>query len=399
MMGSTPRSADARARLDGLLHCGPADELAQRLTIVADTSPFADQPGAAATLLAEWIRGHETRVPSALWIFASEVFLRAGRRDEARWALGRSLDARDPRALDLASRALASLARLDAMEGRWDQAAEAWEEALRLQPANAGEELSIRKGLAEACEVLGEPDMAVAHLGEGLRLAATSGRVSEELDLLSRLGHHMLVTGRLDPAGGYFQQVVVRSHEEGHRGGEAAGEIGLGAVCLELAEFDDAAHHLRRGVAAARDAGDQLLQVHGLERLAELERRRGATEAERVALEEAIFLAKGSGSNAALAGLYHMLALHHEAGDHPGLALGAYERASDERRAAGDAAGLGATLNNLASLHVRLGDLDAARAHYREALLAFNDCTGERPEREIVLENLHRLDARVARDG
>jgi tetratricopeptide (TPR) repeat protein len=152
-------------------------------------------------------------------------------------------------------------------------------------------------------------------------------------------------------------------------------------------------------VAAARDAGDQLLQVHGLERLAELERRRGATEAERVALEEAIFLAKGSGSNAALAGLYHMLALHHEAGDHPGLALGAYERASDERRAAGDAAGLGATLNNLASLHVRLGDLDAARAHYREALLAFNDCTGERPEREIVLENLHRLEARVARDG
>lgn len=399
MIGSTPRAADARARLDGLLSASPDEELAARLTVVADSSPFADQPGAAATLLAEWIRGHESRMPTALWIFAADVFVRAGRREEARWALGRSLHAQDPRALDLAARALDSLARLDAMEGRWADAAEAWEESLRLQPADGPEELAIRKGLGEAWEVLGDPDRAAAHLGEGLRIAAGTGNLSEELDLLARIGHQMLVTGRIEDAGGYFQQIVVRSHEEGHRPGEASGEIGLGAVCLELSELDDAERHLHRGLAAARDADDRLLQVHGLERRAELARRRGDDDAARSALEEAIFLAKGSGSHAALASLYHMLALHHEAGEHPELALGAYERALAERRSAQDPAGLGATLNNLASLHLTLGDLDAARTHYREALLAFNDCPEDRPERELVLENLRRLDARDGGDG
>jgi tetratricopeptide (TPR) repeat protein len=89
-----------------------------------------------------------------------------------------------------------------------------------------------------------------------------------------------------------------------------------------------------------------------------------------------------------------MMAMLHESTGKLALALSTYERALEARRAADDPAGLGATLNNLGSLYLEMGEIAVAQSLFREALLAFNRCGRDRREVEIVLENLRILQRR-----
>jgi tetratricopeptide (TPR) repeat protein len=142
----------------------------------------------------------------------------------------------------------------------------------------------------------------------------------------------------------------------------------------------------------SRELDDALQQLTALSLLAEVRSRRGDHAGAWSSLEEAVFLAKGSNAQAALASLYHAMGILHEAAGKEAQALTAYERALHERRQAGDGPGLAITLNNMAALHHRGGDPEQAKKIYREALLALGDTHRERPERGIILDNLRRVD-------
>jgi len=392
--------SEIQTRLTQILRRPAGPESAQAMRGLRDIPFFRDTPGEGARILSERLSGRPTRdLPAIFWLFAADVYFRADQPDECRNALleafNRDLDMLEP--IDLA-RGYQVWGLLEASENNWETAVSAWSECLTLLPPESDREIQLLKRLGEGWEALGVADRAHAIFYEALKLAALKGAVEDECEVLCLLGRHHHDHKSFDEAATYFLYAVRRAQEERYRPGEAAGEVGYGGLCLEMGELDVAEEALNRGLERARSLGDPLLQIHALERLAELEETCDRPESARSALEEAIFLSKGCGAGTAQACLHHRLAMLHEGQSRISLAMGAYEKALTERRRAGDPAGLGATLNNLGSLYERMGDGETASRFYRESLLAFGEAGHERREIEVVLENLRRLGS-IPRNG
>ena len=380
--------------LDQFFSSTDIDEARSRLENLKDWPSAEADIEYCATRIAESVRlPLSWAIPASFWVLAADIFRRADMHADCRKALSRGLHGIES---DLSpeetSVGFRTLGLLEASENNWREAVTAWEDSLRYIIYDDAAEMALRKSLAEGYEALGVVERAELHYQEALKLAAGSGAGQAECELLCELGHHYAALDFDDQATFYFLEAKERARDEGFRSGEAAAEVGYGTLCLESGDRPAAERAISSALDIARELEDPLMQVTCLERIAEIQRAAGDFDDAQASLERAVFLAKGGGSAAALAGLYHMLAMLHEERGRTSLALTTYEKALSERRRAGDQAGVGATLTNLGALYHRMGNTDTAKEFYREALLAFNVSGRDRRELAIVLENLRRLE-------
>jgi len=388
----SPSISEAEACLDAYFDAGTPLLREEAMAQLRDSEFFRGKPVEASRLLRDRIVAAEPAgLSRELWFFAADVYLQAGAPEACRFALERGFAAPDRRPGSEAD-GFYTLGWLEAACARWPEAAAAWERTMSIVSGDLKRELVVRRALGEAWEAVGQPDRASFELGEALKIAAQLGAVTEEVEILCLLGRQALDGDRMDDAARYYRIALERSREEGLRSGEMQGEIGYGAVCSALGELADAEAHFVLGLEAAREEpADALQQLAALSGLADVRAHRGDFSGAWSALEEAVFLAKGTEALPAVASLYHAMGALHEAAGKDALALAAYERALAERREAGDAAGLAITLNNLGALHHRNGEIELAKRHYREALVAFGSEEAQRPERRVILDNLRFL--------
>ncbi|GAA1694806.1 hypothetical protein GCM10009830_48300 [Glycomyces endophyticus] len=256
--------------------------------------------------------------------------------------------------------ALAGLAEIDRLTGRFSAATDGFTAALRLRRRlgdRAGEADALR-GLAQAASNHDYP-AAARRYRAALAIHRDLGNRVGEAEALWGLAEIAMSVGHFSAAGTHAAAVAAICRDIGNRVGEAYGLRALGDVAVEVGEFDTARDHYRRSLALCRRTGNRRGSANALRGLGTAAFRAGRTDRSETLLR----------------------------------------RALDRYRAIGDVAGEADALRGLAETAVARGDADAAERGFRRALAIYRE-TGDRHGQAHVLAGLGhcaRLAARPAR--
>lgn len=228
--------------------------------------------------------------------------------------------------------ALAGLAELDRLTGKFRTAANGFEQALQLRRRlgdRAGEADALR-GLAQ---VASNHDYSAAarQYRAALRIHRDLGNRTGEAEALWGLAEIALSLGRHTTAETHAAAVAAICRDIGNRVGVAYGLRALGDVATERGDIETASRHYRQSLAICRRTGNRRGAANALRGLANLALRSGRTE--------------------------RSDRLHH--------------RALDRYRAIGDIAGEADALRGLAETARTRGDLAAAADRFRRALAIY----------------------------
>jgi DNA-binding SARP family transcriptional activator/Flp pilus assembly protein TadD len=175
---------------------------------------------------------------------------------------------------DLAAEAeaLTSLGVVDLRQGRYEQAARRFREALALR-----RELGDRAGEARALHNLGGADLhqgryeqAARRFREALALRRELGDRAGEARALGNLGALELLRGHYRQAARYLESTLTVCRELGDRAGEAHALGFLGTLDLRHGRYQDAACHYRQALALCREFGVRSSEAAALNGLGEV---------------------------------------------------------------------------------------------------------------------------------
>jgi tetratricopeptide (TPR) repeat protein/DNA-binding SARP family transcriptional activator len=374
------------------------------------TPPLADQATALAWLDAErpnlvavcahtaahgW-PGHTTRLATTLFRYldAGGHFPDAlSIHTDARHAAGHTGD----RAAE--AHALASLGVVYLRQGRYEQAADHYRQALRLfQEAGdrAGEARTLTNlGLVHWHQ--GRYQQAADHHRQALSLFRETGNRLGEANALSNLGLVHWRRGRYQRAADHHRQALLIYRETGRRFSEANALANLGVVYLRQGRYEQAADHLQRALTLFRETGNRIGEAYALANLGVVYLRQGRYEQAADHHRQALSLFRQTGNRDGQAEVLNGVGETLYATGQPEQARTQHAAALTMAVETGDQYQQARAHTGLAHTHHVMGEHDQARHHWQQALSLYTDLGV--PDAKDVHAHLAALHRAVDDDG
>ncbi len=271
--------------------------------------------------------------------------------------------------------ALTNLGVVHLRQGRYEQAAEHYREALPLF-----REAGDRSGEARTLTHLGlvnwrqgRYELAAERHRQALtRYRETANRVGEA-NALSNLGLVWWRQGRYEEAAGGHRQALVLYRETGRRIGEANALTNLGVVNLRQGRYEQAADDLRQALTLFRETGNRIAEGYALANLGVVNLRQGRYEQAADDLRQALTVFRETGNRDGEAEALNRIGetLH---------ATGQTEQAHAQHAAAltlaaetGDRYQQACAHTGLAHTRHAAGEHGLARQHWQHALTLYTD--------------------------
>jgi tetratricopeptide (TPR) repeat protein len=284
--------------------------------------------------------------------------------------------------------ACANLGVVHMRQGRYEQAAEHYEEALLLF-GQTGD----RVGEARTLTHLGLVNWRQGRYEQASqrhRLALTRYRETGNriggANALTNLGLVLWRQGRYEEASEGHRQALVLYREAGHRFGEANALANLGAVYLGQGRYEQAADQLRQALTVFRETGNRIGEGYALANLGVVSLRQGRHQQAAADLRQAVTVFRETGNRdgeaEALNGLgetLHATRQSEQARAEHAAALALAAETGDRFQQARAHAGL-------ARAHDAAGEHGPAREHWQHALTLFADLAV--PEADVVRQCL-----------
>jgi DNA-binding SARP family transcriptional activator/Tfp pilus assembly protein PilF len=165
-----------------------------------------------------------------------------------------------------------SVAYLDRLGGRLDDAAHGYEQALTTFDRIGDHTAAAHslQGLAQIKMERQELDAATELLSEALRLTQTGGSARIEAQVLNRIGESYLLAGEPASAVATFERALTKVREVNDHAGEAFVLQNVGVARLRQGQVGQARGVLQRAVQLARTVGESLAEGRALLGLGEL---------------------------------------------------------------------------------------------------------------------------------
>jgi ATP/maltotriose-dependent transcriptional regulator MalT/DNA-binding SARP family transcriptional activator len=196
---------------------------------------------------------------------------------------------------------------------------------------------------------------------DALRLFLEGGLWTDAVDSLGALAPGYLAQGRV-----VALEHVLSQFPAEILGGNASLNLYHGEVCRALGRFDEALRYYETAEHLANEQADRGAEGHALAYQAAIWGSRGDDRLRTLATRALELLPESDRAGRAFA--ENALGLSFQMANDMRLALSHFERARELFLAMGDAAGLSKALHNVALATFRQGDIDRARATYKEAI-------------------------------
>jgi DNA-binding SARP family transcriptional activator len=147
-------------------------------------------------------------------------------------------------------------------QGKYERAADYYQQALRLARAagNPAAELRALTGLGNVHRMQSRYEQAADHYEQALLIARATGHRTGELEAVDGLGHMHRVQGRYEQAADHYQQALELARATGHLNAEQNIQTGLGLINRIFGRYDEATHHYEQALRLARVTGDREVQ-------------------------------------------------------------------------------------------------------------------------------------------
>jgi tetratricopeptide (TPR) repeat protein/transcriptional regulator with XRE-family HTH domain len=249
---------------------------------------------------------------------------------------------------------------------------------------------------AQALTSLGTLDMgqgrfqeAATHFEEALALSGVAGDRAGEVRALGNLGILCIQEGRWPEAISYFERTVALFRQVGDQAGEARSLSGLAMIDYQQGRYEQAAARLQQAMAIHLTAGDVSGEAYALTGLGEINLRQGRPEQAVVRLERALVLFREVGGRWGEARVLGALGEADLQQGRPDQAAGRQREALSICREVRYRSGEASSLNGLGEVLLAIGRPAAARAQHAAALSATTD-TGEKYEQARAHRGLAR---------
>ncbi|WP_327393211.1 MULTISPECIES: BTAD domain-containing putative transcriptional regulator [unclassified Streptomyces] len=205
-------------------------------------------------------------------------------------------------------------------------------------------------GLANALTVMGRFDEAIDSHLQALPIYTELGDQRGCSRVTGNLGDVLLRAGRIEEAITHFHQTLETDRTLGHRWGEGIVLNNLGEAYVRLGRYEEACDHLRQALSVQRTINNRWVE--------------GVTLVH-------------------LGTVYQQLQRYDDAAEHFHLALEAH-------RSVGNRWGEANTIGLLAEVHLAVGEPDAARTNWDQALKLLEEF--DHPDAEDIRDKLRGLD-------
>ncbi|MBO8196592.1 tetratricopeptide repeat protein, partial [Streptomyces oryzae] len=211
-----------------------------------------------------------------------------------------------------------------------------------------------------------------------------------EAESLTGLANALTHAGSFDDAVDHYNQALPLWQELGDEQGASRVTGNLGDVCLRAGRIEEAIGHLLHTLEADRTRGHRWGEGICLNNLGEAYLRLGRLDEAREYLEQALVVQRATDNRWVegitldfLGTVYHRLDRHDDAVEH-------YHRALEAHRDVGNRWGEAHTLSHHADVRMAVGELDTARAGWRQALRLLEEFN--HPDAEEIRDKLRGLD-------
>jgi tetratricopeptide (TPR) repeat protein len=193
--------------------------------------------------------------------------------------------------------ALNDLGHIHRLQGRYEQATQRHQQALRIARAAGYRpgELNALHGLGFVHLLQGRYEQAADHFGQALRIARATGHRPGELNALHGLGQIHWLQGRYEQAADHFGQALRIARATGHRPGELAALNGLGQIHWYQGRYEQAADHLGQALRIARATGNRTGELNALNGLGQVYQRQGQYEQATDHYQQVLRIARATG--------------------------------------------------------------------------------------------------------
>ncbi|MFE9601389.1 BTAD domain-containing putative transcriptional regulator [Streptomyces hokutonensis] len=226
--------------------------------------------------------------------------------------------------------------------------------------------------------------------GTGLAAARDAHDRRGEAQGLADMSAALRHAGRFDEAVDHLQQALVIHRELGDRNARVAALSNLGDAYLESGELGKAVEYTLRGLAIYEIIGDAWGKGIALANLGDAYQRLGRYDEAVASLERALTVLRASDNLWVEAGVLDILGTVHRRHHRYDHAIEYYHEALKTHRELGNRRGEGYTLGNLGDAELAVGEPQAARASWEQALAIFKELG--HPDTDEIREKLGRLE-------
>jgi tetratricopeptide (TPR) repeat protein/transcriptional regulator with XRE-family HTH domain len=203
---------------------------------------------------------------------------------------------------------------------------------------------------------------------QALALFRTAGDQLGQARAVGNLGFAGFLQGRRQQASDHLQQALTLFRSLGDKPGQARMHANLGHVDLQQGRYQQAARHVRRSLALCRETRDQVGQGRALGMLGELNLRRRHYQQAATHLLQALALFRAIGDRTSEADALACLGIADLGQGRHRQAAGHLEHARALSEETGDLSSQANALNGLGELLLATGQPTAARARHAAAL-------------------------------
>jgi tetratricopeptide (TPR) repeat protein/transcriptional regulator with XRE-family HTH domain len=349
----------------------------ESLIAVAVHAAGYDQPGAATSLAAVLETYLETEC-----LYPEAITIHSQARQAAR-------SAGHPRA---EASALNSLGVIDLRQGRYQQSADNFEQALTLFRV-AGDQLGQARALGNlgfTGFLQGRTQQASDHLHQALTLFRSLGDKPGQARMHANLGHADLQQGRYQQAARHVRRSLALCREIRDQAGQGRALGMLGELDLRRRRYQQAATHLLRALALFRAIGDRTSEADALAWLGVTDLRQGRYRQAAGYLARARAVSEETGDLSSQANALNGLGELLLATEQPDVARARHAAALNLAVQAGETHQQARAHAGLAGACQASGDLATARLHYQHALTLYTDLGA--PEADLIRSRLPDAD-------
>jgi tetratricopeptide (TPR) repeat protein/DNA-binding SARP family transcriptional activator len=271
--------------------------------------------------------------------------------------------------------ALANLGVLHMRQGRYEQAAEHYREALSLF-RQTGDRVGEARTLTHLGLVnwrQGRYQQAAERHRQALTRYCETGTRVGEANALSNLGLVSWRQGRYEEAAEGHRQALILYRETGHRFGEANALANLGVVYLRQGRYEQAADDLRHALTLFRETGNRVGVGYALANLGVVNLRQGRYEQAADDLRQALTVFRETGDRDGEAEALNRIGETLHATGQPGQARAQHTAALALAVDTGDRYQQARAHTGLAHTRHAAGEHGLARQHWQHALTLYTD--------------------------
>ncbi|WP_369186678.1 BTAD domain-containing putative transcriptional regulator [Streptomyces sp. R08] len=225
--------------------------------------------------------------------------------------------------------------------------------------------------------------------GTGLTAARRAHDRGGEAQALADLAAALRDAGRFDEAIAHFHQAMVCYRELGDTDARSSAVTNLGDTYLRAGRLTKAVEYIRRGLAIERVIGGAWGEGISLNNLGDAYQRLGRFDEALDCLEQALTILHASGNHWVEGVTLDVLGTVHGRLHRYDEAVEYYHQALKTHQNVGNRWGEGHTLGNLGDVQLAVGEPEAARAGWEQALAIFEEF--DHPDAEKIRERLGRL--------